>query len=241
MVGDLLSTGVGVVEQDDGSRSFGDALKGVDELSYSPCVLGLALPDCGMQGVDEEDGFSFVFDEEVLDLFLPGRSVDRVAAEAEVERCGWVDVGVTVEGGEDFAGGVVEAEKPGGGLFHRESAEGLSLGDCFGERDGDGGFADFGRSGKEDEAVLTEEPLVSVGSRVELEVPFFGLVEGVGDGGLSARLWLAGEVDGVGLSVLRFSWFAWVFVIVFVVEVCVNAEICEHLLIGNFRGWLSTR
>ena len=164
MVGDLVSSAVGVVEQDDGSRSFGDALEGVNELSYSPCVLGLALADCGMEGVDEEDGFSFVLDEEVLDLFLSGRSVYRIAAEAEVERGGLVDVGVTVEGGKDFAGGVVEAEKAGGGLLHRESAEGPSLGDCFGKRDCDGGFADFGRTGEEDEAVSTEEPLVSVGS-----------------------------------------------------------------------------
>jgi hypothetical protein len=164
VVGDLLSTGVGVVEQDDGSGSFGDALKGVDELSDGPCVLGLALPDCGMEGVDEEDGFAFVLDEEVLDLFLSGRSVDGVAAEAEVERGGLIDVGVAVESGKDFAGGVVEAEEPSGGLFHRESAEGPSLGDGFGERDGDGGLSDFGRSGEEDEAVLTEEALVSVGS-----------------------------------------------------------------------------
>ncbi len=164
MVGDLVSPAVGVVEQDDRSRSFGDALEGVDELSDGPCVLGLALADGGMEGVDEEDGFSFVFDEEVLDLFLSGGSVDRVAAEAEVERGGLVDVGVTVEGGEDFAGGVVEAEKPSGGLFHRESGEGPSLGDGFGERHCDGGLADFGRSGEEDEAVLTEEALVSVGS-----------------------------------------------------------------------------
>lgn len=65
-------------------------------------------------------------------------------------------------------------------------SKGLSLGDCFGERDCDGGLADFGRSGEKDEAVLAEEPLVSVGSSVEQEVLLFGLEEVVGDGGFSA-------------------------------------------------------
>jgi hypothetical protein len=64
---------------------------------------------------------------------------------------------VAVDGGEDFGGGVVEADVADGGFGQTESGEGLSVNDGVGKGDGEGGFAGFGKSGEEDEGVFDEE------------------------------------------------------------------------------------
>ena len=103
-----------------------------------------------MERVDNDDAVAAVFDEEVLDGFESVGGVNGVGFDVEIEVGGFVDVGVAVDGGEDFAGGVVEADVADGLLVERESAEGFSLGDGFSEGDGDGGFADLWGSGEQD-------------------------------------------------------------------------------------------
>ncbi len=194
MVGDLVSSGVSMVEQDDGSGAFGDVFEGGDEFSDGSGIAGLAFADCGVEGVDDDDSVAALFDEEVFDGFESLRSVDGLGFDVEIEVgvCG--DVRVAVDGGEDFAGGVVEAEVADGLFLQLESTEGLALGDGFSEGDGDGGFSDLRGSGKEDEAVLYPELLVSVGAAVGLEAFGFDLMEGVGDGERGAGSQVA---DGV--------------------------------------------
>ena len=182
VVAGAFAVGVGVVDEDDGSGAFGYAFEGGDEFSDGSGVSGLAFADCGVEGVDDDDAVAALFDEEVFDGFEALGRVDGLGFDVEIEVGACGDVGVAVDGGEDFAGGVVVAEVTDGSLFHLKSAEGFALGDGFSEGYGDGGFSDFWRSGEEDEAVFDEEFLVSVGAAVGLEAFGFDLVEGVGDG-----------------------------------------------------------
>ena len=99
---------------------------------------------------------------------------------------------MAVDGGEDFGGGVVEADVADGGFGQAESGEGFSVDDGVGEGDGEGGFSGFGEAGEEDEGVFDEESFGSVGAGVGAEVRRFDLLELVG-GGSVGSVGVAGE------------------------------------------------
>ena len=84
---------------------------------------------------------------------------------------------MAVDGGEDFGGGVVEADVSDGGFGQAESGEGFSVDDGVGKGDGEGGFSRFGEAREEDEGVFDEEGFGSVGAGVGAEVLRFYLVE----------------------------------------------------------------
>ncbi len=110
VVGDLVASGVGVVEQDDGSGAFGEVFERGDEFSHRSGVSGDAFADGSVERVDDDYSVAALFDEEVLDGFESVGCVDGVGFDVEIEVGGFVDVGVAVDGGEDFAGRVVEAD-----------------------------------------------------------------------------------------------------------------------------------
>ena len=81
-----------------------------DEFSHRSGVSGDAFADGSVERVDDDYSVAALFDEEVLDGFESVGCVDGVGFDVEIEVGGFVDVGVAVDGGEDFAGRVVEAD-----------------------------------------------------------------------------------------------------------------------------------
>ncbi len=128
---------------------------------------------------------------------------------------------MAVDGGEDFGGGVVEADVADGSFGQAESGEGFSVDDGVGEGDGEGGFSGFGEAGEEDEGVFDEEGFGSVGAGVGVEVLRFDLLELVA-GGSGFAVGVAGEGEFFGLE--------FVGIVVF-----------DHHLLGDVFGGLSTR
>ncbi len=142
---------------------------------------------------------------------------------------------MAVDGGEDFGGGVVEADVADGGFGQTESGEGFSFDDGIGEGHGEGSFSGFGEAGEEDEGVFDEEGFGPVGAGVGAEVLRFDLLELVAGGsGFAVRV--AGEGD----------FLAWLlfWVVVFGPEVgvlgLVGVVVFDHHSIGDDFGVLST-
>ena len=151
---------------------------------------------------------------------------------------------MAVDGGEDFGGGVVEADVADGGFRQTESCKGFSVDDCICDSDGEGGFSGFGEAGEEDEGVFDEEGFGSVGAGVGVEVLRFDLLELVGGGSVGA-VGVADDGEFVGsLEAFRWSLFGFVGVVVFGPEVgvlgFVGFVVFDHHFIGDVFGGLST-
>ena len=234
VVSGAFSVGVGVVDEDDGSGTFGDSFERGEEFSDFSCVSGLGFCEGGVEGVDDDDSTTLA-DEEVFDLLQAGEGVDGFVTDGEEEGGVFGEVLVAVDCGEDFGGGVVEADVADGGFGDIETGEGFTFGDGAGEGYGKGGFSGLGETGEEDQRVFDEEGFGSVGARVGVEVLRFDLLELVVCGSVGA----VGVADKGDFLVALHFW-----VVVFGPEVgvlgLVGVVVFDHHCTGEvFRG-LST-
>lgn len=109
-----------------------------------------------MKGVNEDDTGG-VAGHEDFELIEAKWVVDVFVGDVEEEVVVFGEPGLGVAGGDDFFGGVVEADVTDGALGELDAGEGDAVDDGVCECQGDSGFADFGSSGEEDESVWVEE------------------------------------------------------------------------------------
>ena len=109
-----------------------------------------------MKGVNKDDAGG-VAGHEDFELIEATWVVDVFVGDVEDEIIVLGEPGLGVAGGDDFFGGVVEADVTDRALGELDAGEGDAIDDGVCECQGDSGFADFGSAGEEDESVWVEE------------------------------------------------------------------------------------
>lgn len=109
-----------------------------------------------MKGVNEDDTGG-VAGHEDFELIEADWVVDVFIGDVEEEIIVLGEPGLGVAGGDDFFGRVVEADVTDGAPGELDAGEGDAVDDGVCKCQGDGGFADFGSTGEEDEGVWVEE------------------------------------------------------------------------------------